>query len=325
MNLFRLFGLFLFQQWVSSCLTASSWKERVSIFWEKDVFFPLDLILGLVPTRGRTVLFRSRFGFDWFDWELLSCCTTCHSSRWATSEPNSLFQSCFKEIFRGGRGKANTFSYITSECIKQEVFREEWSIESDGTSIHSSEQGWCRPNILRLDVSSKFYACIAHDAVRTSRSCRDPYVFFHGIYRQNIFCLLFKFWFPGVNRVLNDLEEVGGTELFLKNRVLVNQYNTDIFSCSSSYHGFLPLVVRPMKTMLEMFLESVFDSPEFNCSILSFAFLHVEGDEYMSSTPLNQRMNILLVQHRSKFFSQWGWFLWKSRQILVLTAVRLRD
>ena len=37
---------------------------------------------------------------------------------------------------------------------------------------------------------------------------------------------------------------------------------------SSSCHGFLPLVVRPMMTIQEMFLKIVFDSPEFNRSII---------------------------------------------------------
>ena len=64
--------------------------------------------------------------------------------------------------------------------------------------------------------------------------------------------------------VLNDLEELGGTELFLK-----NQNNVDFFLFSSSFcHAALPLVVRPMMTIQEIFLKIVFDSPEFNRSII---------------------------------------------------------
>ena len=37
---------------------------------------------------------------------------------------------------------------------------------------------------------------------------------------------------------------------------------------SSSCHAFLPLFVRPMMTIQEVFLKIVFDSPEFNRSII---------------------------------------------------------
>ena len=48
--------------------------------------------------------------WSWFVWKLLDCWTTCPSGRWTTSEPNSFIQSCFSEIFGGGRGDAYTFS-----------------------------------------------------------------------------------------------------------------------------------------------------------------------------------------------------------------------
>ena len=51
-------------------------------------------------------------GIGWFDWKFLDSCPA--SGRWACSEPNSLFHSCFKEIFGGGRGDMYTFSYKTS-------------------------------------------------------------------------------------------------------------------------------------------------------------------------------------------------------------------
>ena len=46
-----------------------------------------------------------------------------------------------------------------------------------------------------------------------------------------------------------------------------------------------PLVVRPMRTILEMFLKIFFNSPEFNCSIIFSMYigLHEEEDESISS------------------------------------------
>ena len=117
---------------VLSVLTASSWKERVSISWERDVVLPSCAVLVLVPTTGCsvlsvlttgcTILSWSGFGIGWFDWKLLDCCTTCSSDRWAPPEPNSLFQSCFREIFGGSRGDAYTFSYMTSPVSIRTTF-----------------------------------------------------------------------------------------------------------------------------------------------------------------------------------------------------------
>ena len=72
---------------VQSCFTASSWRERVSTSWERDVFLPPDAVLGALLTSSCPVLSWSGFGFGWFDWELLDCGTTCPSGRWATSAP----------------------------------------------------------------------------------------------------------------------------------------------------------------------------------------------------------------------------------------------
>ena len=104
-------------------LTASSWKERVSISWERDVFLAPGAVLGSLPTTGVPVLSWSGFGFGWFDCELLHCWTTCPAcGRWATSEPNSFIQSCFKETFRGDRGDAYPFSYMTSPVSIRTTF-----------------------------------------------------------------------------------------------------------------------------------------------------------------------------------------------------------
>ena len=78
-----------------------------------------------------------------------------------------------------------------SEYNKLGVFREEWkrSIVFDRTSILSSEQNWCRPNIPYSDVSSMFYACTVHDVVHSSRLYQDPYGDSHGIHRQKEYFL----------------------------------------------------------------------------------------------------------------------------------------
>ena len=49
------------------------------------------------------------------------------------------------------------------------------SIESDRTSLLSSEQSWGRPNKPCFDVSSMLHACIVQDAVLPNRLCQDPY------------------------------------------------------------------------------------------------------------------------------------------------------
>ena len=81
---------------------------------------------------------------------------------------------------------------------------------------------------------------------------------------------------------------------------------------SACCHALLPLGVRPMMTVREIFLKIVFDSPEFNRS---------KEDELISSTLHNRRLNILLVQHRSKFFPQQVLFLWANRQVLVFVVL----
>ena len=62
-----------------------------------------------------------------------ACRTISPSGCRTTSEPNSFIQSCFKEIFGGGRGDAKTFSDMTSPfsteqlsgCNQLGVFRAE--------------------------------------------------------------------------------------------------------------------------------------------------------------------------------------------------------
>ena len=61
---------------------------------------------------GRPAL--SRIGFGWVARKIFACRATSPCGCRATFEPNSLFHSCFSEIFGGGRGDIKTFSYMTS-------------------------------------------------------------------------------------------------------------------------------------------------------------------------------------------------------------------
>ena len=85
-----------------------------------------------------------------------------------------------------------------SEYNKLEAFHEEWwrSIESDRTPILSKWQDWCRPNILRLDVSSMRYAGVVLDVVQRSQYVQDLHDL--GLLgKKNTVCLYF--WLPSIN------------------------------------------------------------------------------------------------------------------------------
>ena len=55
--------------------------------------------------------------------------------------------------------------------------------------------------------------------------------------------------------------------------------------------------------------------------LLDVLDFHVEEDEPISSIFHNRRANIPLVQHRSKFFSQWELFLENSRPVLFFVVL----
>ena len=84
-------------------------------------------------------------------------------------------------------------------------------------------------------------------------------IFVHKINRQTEYCLSFaqKLWAPGIN-----------PELMIECKLIAHPTWYIFLFPSSSCHAFLPLVVRPMMTIQEMFLKIVFVSPEFNCSII---------------------------------------------------------
>ena len=129
-------------------------------------------------------------------------------------------------------------------------------------------------------------------------------VFFHGIHKQKEYCLSSVQIFWTQSRIddgmqidctpdmVNVLQEV------VRNKCIVLQSTINETSSwmdmkssevenrswwistmlvsflvsSSSCNAFQPLVVRPMMTMLEMFLKIVFNSPEFNRAIVFFSY-----------------------------------------------------
>ena len=109
--------------------------------------------------------------------------------------------------------------------------------------------------------------------------------------------------------VLKDLEEFGGTRLFL-----LNQYNTGIFSC---FLLLLPCFSSIFRQTNDDNTRSVSEDCLCFSRIQSLHRLlgvdfHDEEDESISLTLYNRRLNILLVQHRSEFFlpnrySSCGW------------------
>ena len=106
--------------------------------------------------------------------------------------------------------------------------------------------------------------------------------------------------------VLDDLEELRDEEFLLK-----DQYNTGIFSC------FLLLLQLCFSTLHQTNVESSQcrseDSPLISRIQSLHHFLevddHDEEDWSISSTLHNRRLNIFLVQYRSKFFHEYEKFL----------------
>ena len=68
---------------------------------------------------------------------------------------------------------------------------------------------------------------------------------------------------------LDCLEELGDTRLSWR----ISATLISPFCSSSSFYAFLPLVVRPMITVRELFLNIILNSPEFNCSIIYSTYL----------------------------------------------------
>ena len=117
--------LILLLNWSSCCHERNVFetlfvsKQRVSPFY-RDLH--LHSRKKRVSISGLPVLSWFGFGFNWVSWELFAWRATSPSACRATSEHNSFIQSCFKEIFGGGRGDAYTFSYMTSSVSIRTTF-----------------------------------------------------------------------------------------------------------------------------------------------------------------------------------------------------------
>ena len=117
---------------------------------------------------------------------------------------------------------------------------------------------------------------------------------------------------------LNDLEELGGKEFL----VLMNQYNTDFFSC------FLLLLPLYSSTFHQTNVESSQNRSEDNPLISRIQSLHLllevnDHDEEECSVVLTlgkRWTNNLLAQYQSKFFPRWVQFLLMSRQEYVFVV-----
>ena len=84
-----------------------------SCFHERNVYrFPENGTLPL--SKQRVSPFYHDLDLGLVGWELFACRATSPSVCRATFEPTSNIQSCFKEIFGGGRGDADTFSCMSS-------------------------------------------------------------------------------------------------------------------------------------------------------------------------------------------------------------------
>ena len=124
-------------------------------------------------------LSRLGLGIGWFDWKLLDCCPT--SGRWACSEPNSLFQSCLKEIFGGSRRDMYTFSYDDFSSFHPNNFRNtiSWKCFLKDDCVRSSLIEFQSCLNSKIDVDPIYCVlmslpCFMHDVVHSSRSHQDP-------------------------------------------------------------------------------------------------------------------------------------------------------
>ena len=105
---------------------------------------------------------------------------------------------------------------------------------------------------------------------------------------------------------------------------LMNQYNTGILCC------FLLLLLPCFSSTFRQTNDDNTRNVSEDCLLFSriqslhhllWVDFHDEEDESISSTLHNRRLNILLVQHQSKFFPQKDEFLWMSWQNLVFVVL----
>ena len=194
---------------VLSFLTVSSWKERESISWERDGSLAPCAWLVSRQTTGCPVPSWSGFGFGWFDWKLLNCCTTCPSGRWPTSFSSHVSK---RSIGRRPRWRICFLVYDFSSfhpnnfrnTIRWTCFVKNDRVRSSLIELQSFLQSSIDVDQKKKpcsDVSSMLYACIVHDTVHSNRSYQDlkRFLSMRSTGRKNAVSLLFKFWPPGIN------------------------------------------------------------------------------------------------------------------------------
>ena len=126
--------------------------------------------------------------------------------------------------------------------------------------------------------------------------------------------------------VLNDLEEQEVQNCSWRIRTILKYF---LFS-SSSCRASLPLFVRPMMTVQEMFLKIIlyFSRIQSLYHRLEVGF-HDEEDGSISATLDNLIAIVFLVRHQTKFSPWYVWFLWMNWQnivfvIFLLPLIRLQ-
>ena len=196
-------------------------KKFTSISWERDVFLPSCTVLMSAPTTDCTDLLllttgcpdlsRLGFGIGWFDWKLLDGCTTCPSGRWTSSQPSSLFRSCFNDLFGGGRGDMYAFSFKTSPVFNLTTFEIQYAVSVSWRMMAFGRVWWnFNPFFIARYMSAQYTAswCLFHALCMfcawssTLKSIVSTSLWFLSMGstgRKNTLCLLLNFWSAGIN------------------------------------------------------------------------------------------------------------------------------
>ena len=155
------------------------------------------------------------FARNWIDiqprnYSFSACEVSCLSGRWASSEPKSLFQSCFKEIFGGGRGDVYIFLEYDFSSFHPNNFRNTTSwkcfVKNDGVRSSLTELQSFPHSKIDVDPTHcvlMSLPCCMHVLCMTSfKSIVTGSLWFLSMGftgRKNTVCLLLKFGPPGNN------------------------------------------------------------------------------------------------------------------------------
>ena len=166
---------------VLSCLTAFSWKERVSISFERDVFIAPCTWLGVTANNGfpRSIMI---WVWIWLVWlgtfrSLRNLSIWSLSNFWTQFFHPVMFQG---DLWRRTRWRKHFLVHDFSSfhpnnfrnTISWQCFVKNDSVRSSLIELQFFLQSKIDVDPIQLcsDVSSMHYACIVHDAVHSSRS-----------------------------------------------------------------------------------------------------------------------------------------------------------